>query len=69
VPVGPLPRRGLVDGLADARFEVVGARWGSDHHLYLGRADGPTFLQVEMIQLRRTIDLAQSLLDAVPARS
>jgi hypothetical protein len=62
VPLGPLPRRGVVDSPSGARFEVVGARWGSDHHLYLGRVDGPTFLQVEMVQLRRMIDLAQSLL-------
>jgi hypothetical protein len=59
----------VVDGPSEARFEVVGARWGSDHHLYLGRVDGPTFLQVEMVQIRRTIDLAQSLLGAVPVRS
>jgi hypothetical protein len=69
VPLGPLPRRGLVDSPTGEHFEVVGARWGTDHHLYLGRVDGPTFLQVEMIQLRRMIDLAQSLLAAVPAPS
>jgi hypothetical protein len=71
VPVGPLPRRSLVDGLAGRRSEVVGAPWG-DYLLYLGRADGPTFLQVELVQLRRVLELAAALTsrlaDPVPTR-
>jgi hypothetical protein len=68
VPLGPLPRRGVVDSPSGTRFEVVGARWGGDQLLYLGRADGPTFLQAEMVRLRRMIDLAQSLLGAASGR-
>jgi predicted amino acid-binding ACT domain protein len=64
VPIGPLPRRGVVEGRGGTHFEVVGVRWGEGHHLYLGRVEGPTFLQVEMVQLRRVVELAQSLLAA-----
>ncbi|HTR69351.1 MAG TPA: ACT domain-containing protein [Mycobacteriales bacterium] len=61
VPLGPLPRRALVDGTAGGQFEVVGTRWGGEHQIYLGRIDGPTFLQVEMVQLRRILELATNL--------
>jgi hypothetical protein len=60
VPIGPLPRRAVVDGARGQRWEIVGAPWGR-HYLYLGRADGPTFLQVELIQLRRVLELAETI--------
>jgi len=55
-PTGALPRRALLDG----RWEVVGVTFG-DHHLFLARDGGPTFLQVELLQLRRVIELARTL--------
>ncbi|HVU72915.1 MAG TPA: ACT domain-containing protein [Mycobacteriales bacterium] len=58
-PTGALPRRALLDG----RWEVVGIGW-SDHHVFLGRDGGPTFLQVELLQLRRVVELARSLAGA-----
>jgi len=63
VPIGPLPRRGVVDGaggMGGTRWEVVGVPW-LEGHLYLGRADGPMFLQVEVLQLRRIVELAVAL--------
>jgi predicted amino acid-binding ACT domain protein len=65
VPLGPLARRSTVEAANGARFEVVGTAWDR-HYLYLGRVDGPTFLQVEMLQLRRVVELALSLLSGPP---
>jgi hypothetical protein len=62
-PVGPLPRRGLVKAADERSIEVVGVGWagaGADR-LYLGRREGPTFLQVELVHLRRVVELAATL--------
>jgi ACT domain len=64
--VGTLPRRATVDGRHGERFEVVGLGWGEQHRLYLGRLDGPTFLQVELLQLRRVSELAVALAVGTP---
>jgi hypothetical protein len=57
-PLGPLPRRGTAPAGRDTTFfEVVTVQWGH-HNLYLGRLDGPMFLQVELVHLRRVIELA-----------
>jgi predicted amino acid-binding ACT domain protein len=63
VPIGPLPRRALIDGTAAGKLEIVGVSCG-EHFLYLGRAEGPTFLQVELLQLRRVVELAMTLATA-----
>jgi ACT domain len=60
VPLGPLPRRGVVDAGAGGEWEAVGVPCG-EFFVYLGRADGPTFLQVELLQLRRIVELSVSL--------
>lgn len=60
LPLGPLPRRGVVEAGAGGEWETVGVPCG-DYFLYLGRADGPTFLQVELLQLRRIVELSVSL--------
>lgn len=60
-PLGPLPRRGTAQGGNGTVHEVVSLQWGSHHHLYLGRVDGPMFLQVELVHLRRVIELATAL--------
>jgi hypothetical protein len=59
-PMGPLPRRGTAHAANGATYEVVSLQWGS-HHLYLGRHDGPSFLQVELVHLRRVIELANAI--------
>jgi hypothetical protein len=56
-PFGPLPRRGTAHTDAGATYEVVSLQWGN-HHLYIGRLDGPIFLQVELVHLRRVVELA-----------
>ena len=56
-PLGPLPRRGTAQGAHDTTYEVVTLQWGH-HNLYLGGLDGPMFLQVELVHLRRVIELA-----------
>lgn len=59
-PLGPLPRRGTTQGDNAVAYEVAGMPWGS-HTLYLGRTDGPLFLQVELVHLRRVVELAAAL--------
>jgi hypothetical protein len=59
-PMGPLPRRGTAQGANGTTYEVVSLQWGL-HHLYLARTDGPMFLQVELVHLRRVIELATAL--------
>jgi hypothetical protein len=59
-PIGPLPRRGSVQTPHGNVYEVVSLQWGN-HHLYLGRQDGPTFLQVELVHLRRVVELANAI--------
>jgi predicted amino acid-binding ACT domain protein len=61
VPLGALPRRARIESATGQHFEVVGVRW-EPYVLYLGRLEGPTFLQVELIQLRRVVDLALALI-------
>ena len=66
-PVGPLPRRGTVRIAGDRALEVVAVTWpgaGADR-LYLGRAEGPAFLQVELVHLRRVVELAATLSSGV----
>jgi hypothetical protein len=59
-PLGPLPRRGTAHGANGASYEVVSLQWGH-HHLYLARMDGPMFLQVELVHIRRVVELATAL--------
>lgn len=59
VPVGALPRRALLD-FAGKGWETVGVLWG-DFIVFIGRDEGPTFLQVELLQLRRVIELARGI--------
>jgi predicted amino acid-binding ACT domain protein len=68
VPLGALPRRAGVTGSNGQHFEVVGVHW-DPYVLYLGRLDGPTFLQVELIQLRRVVDLALALIGAASPKA
>jgi ACT domain len=60
-PIGALPRRGVVEGPTGQKIEVVGVPVG-DYLFYLGRSDGPTFLQVELVQLRRVVELVATLM-------
>jgi hypothetical protein len=62
-PIGALPRRGVVEGPTGVKIEVVGVPVG-DKLLYLGRTDGPAFLQVELVQLRRVVELVAILMVA-----
>jgi hypothetical protein len=62
-PLGPLPRRGTAQCPNGATYEVVSVQWGR-HYLYLGRADGPMFLQVELVHLRRVVELANVIASA-----
>ncbi|HVT65960.1 MAG TPA: ACT domain-containing protein [Mycobacteriales bacterium] len=66
-PIGPLPRRATVRTAEDRSLEVVGVPWAGlgAERIYLGRADGPTFLQVELVHLRRVVELAVGLTGAV----
>ncbi|HEX3707684.1 MAG TPA: ACT domain-containing protein [Mycobacteriales bacterium] len=59
-PMGPLPRRGTAHTANGTTYEVVSLQWGN-HHLYIGRVDGPTFLQVELVHLRRVVELASAI--------
>lgn len=67
-PVGELPRRGTVEAATGQRIEVVGVPLG-ESVFYLGRTDGPTFLQVELVQLRRVVELVAALSGYSPASS
>ncbi|HWA68048.1 MAG TPA: ACT domain-containing protein [Mycobacteriales bacterium] len=65
-PIGPLPRRGTAHSDSGATYEVISLKWGN-HHLYLGRLDGPIFLQVELVHLRRVVELAATLSSGLTA--
>jgi hypothetical protein len=62
-PIGALPRRGTVESTTGQRIEVVGVPMGTSL-FYLGRMDGPAFLQVELVQLRRVVELVSALIGA-----
>ncbi|HVX68658.1 MAG TPA: hypothetical protein VHA79_03085 [Mycobacteriales bacterium] len=66
-PIGPLPRRGVTRTADSRAFEVVAMAWAGHgaERVYLGRSEGPTFLQVELVHLRRVVDLAAALASGV----
>jgi hypothetical protein len=52
-----------VRGAGGRTIEVVAMTWGGPgaERVYVGRREGPTLLQVEMVHLRRVVELAASL--------
>lgn len=66
-PIGPLPRRGTVRQVDGRGLEVVAVTWSAPgaERVYLGRSEGPAYLQVELVHLRRVVELAAALSGAV----